>query len=158
MQTDFDVDEVLRRPLMAYIATSSPDGPRDSPVWFLWEDKALWVIGTKVDSFVRRLEAEPRCAVSVVDFDVDQGVLRHVGIRGVAKIESIDQGRLGRLLSRYLGYDRTAWNAWFVRNVVDPLDVMIRIAPATVVAKELSYFKTGPNYASRSLEEPRRDR
>lgn len=29
-----DIDEVLANPLMAHLATGSPDGPRRSPVWF----------------------------------------------------------------------------------------------------------------------------
>lgn len=37
VEWDFDPSEVLAKPLTAYLATGSPDGPRSSPVWFLWE-------------------------------------------------------------------------------------------------------------------------
>ena len=42
---DVDVVEFLARPLIAHLATASVDGPRNSPVWFLWEDEAIWLIG-----------------------------------------------------------------------------------------------------------------
>jgi uncharacterized pyridoxamine 5'-phosphate oxidase family protein len=141
---DFDPAELLAKPLMAYLATASPDGPRSSPVWFLWEEKAVWLIGNEEDSFPKRLRTDPRCAVSVVDFDVEHGILRHVGIRGRAQILPLDQPRLHRMLARYLGADPRDWNDWFKANVVDGLELMIRIAPETAVAKDMSYFKTGP--------------
>jgi len=39
------MDDVLKRPLFAHLATASEHGPRESPVWFLWEDDAIWIIG-----------------------------------------------------------------------------------------------------------------
>lgn len=145
---DFDPAEILARPLMAYLATGSPDGPRDSPVWFLWEDGAIWLIANSEDSFPVRLRAEPRCALSIVEFDVERGVLRHVGIRGHADVLALDRRRLYRLLERYLGSAPLEWNAWFKANIIEPLDLMIRIAPASIVARDMSYFKTGPALAS----------
>lgn len=76
------------------------------------------------------------------------GILRHVGIRGQAEIRGLDEARLHRLLARYLGPERTEWNAWFKANVVEPLDLMIRLTPVSVVARDMSYFKTGPTLAS----------
>lgn len=143
---DFDPSELLAKPLMAYLATGSPEGPRCSPVWYLWEDSAIWLIGSEEDSFPKRLRTEPRCAVSIVDFDVTSGILRHIGIRGHADVCSIDPDRLRRLLARYLGHDD--WNNWFKANVVDPLDLMIKITPASIIARDMSYFKTGPDFAS----------
>ena len=57
IEQDFDINEFLSRPLFAHLATMSDDGPRESPVWFLWEDDAIWLIGTASDSFVRRVRA-----------------------------------------------------------------------------------------------------
>lgn len=145
---DFDPAELFAKPLMAYLATASPDGPRSSPVWFLWDEEAIWLIGNEEDSFPKRLRADPRCAVSVVDFDVERGILRHVGVRGRAQILPLDQTRLHRLLARYLGPDPQAWNDWFKANVVDGLELLIRITPETAIAKDMSYFKTAPHFAS----------
>ncbi len=140
MDRDFDIDTFLRKPLFAHLATASPDGPRESPVWFLWEGGELWLIGNTSDSFPKRLRDEPRCAVGIVDFDLPNGTLRHVGIRGVASIEALDEDRLHRLLKRYLGADKEAWNAEFRSVVIDGLDLMVRIRPLSMVARDQSYF------------------
>ncbi|HTS22508.1 MAG TPA: pyridoxamine 5'-phosphate oxidase family protein [Casimicrobiaceae bacterium] len=140
MADDFDVDAFLRQPLFAHLATASPDGPRESPVWFLWEARELWLVGNRRDSFPRRIEAEPRCAVGIVEFDLPRGRLRHVGIRGTGSIEALDRARLYRLLSRYLGEDEAAWNADFRAGVVDRLELMVRIRPASLVVRDQSYF------------------
>lgn len=145
---DFAPDEVFAKALMAHLATASPEGPRDSPVWFLWEDGAIWLIGSSDDSFPARLRAEPRCAINVVEFDAGRGILRHVGIRGTAEILPLDRARLERLLMRYLGSDKAEWNAWFQETIVAPLDLMIRIVPGSMIAKNMSYFRTGPHLAS----------
>ena len=35
------LDQILSRPLFAHLATDSDQGPRESPVWFLWEAQAV---------------------------------------------------------------------------------------------------------------------
>ncbi|WP_394828081.1 pyridoxamine 5'-phosphate oxidase family protein [Pendulispora albinea] len=137
---DFDIDEFLTKPLFAHLATASSAGPRESPVWFLWEEGALWLIGNHGDSFPKRLRNEPRCAVGIVDFDLAKGTLRHVGIRGIASIEPLDDQRLYRLLQRYLGADPADWNPSFRSLVIDHLDLMVRIRPESIVARDQSYF------------------
>ena len=141
MDRDFDPDDVLRLPLFAHLASASPDGARESPVWFLWEDGALWLVGNRRDSFPKRLEAEPRCAVGIVEFDLQRGHLRHVGIRGIARVEALDPARLHRFLAKYLGADPSQWNATFKATVIDKLDLMVRIVPISIVARDQSYFK-----------------
>jgi nitroimidazol reductase NimA-like FMN-containing flavoprotein (pyridoxamine 5'-phosphate oxidase superfamily) len=147
VQKDFDIETVLNKPLMAHLSTVEKGEPRDSPVWFIWEDSNLWIFGTNEDSFIKRLEAEPRCASGIVDFDLQSGTLKHVGIRGIAQIESINQERLRRFVSKYLGANAEQWNKWFVTHIVDPLNVMVKITPKSIVAKNLSFFRTGPNLA-----------
>jgi len=145
---DFDPTEMLAKPLMAHLATGSPDGPRDSPVWFLWEEGAVWLVANSEDSFPVRLRAEPRCAIGIVEFDVTRGILRHVGIRGRADILPIDKVRLYRLLDRYLSPIPSEWNEWFTAQIVEPLELMIRITPVSIIARNMSYFKTGPDFAT----------
>jgi nitroimidazol reductase NimA-like FMN-containing flavoprotein (pyridoxamine 5'-phosphate oxidase superfamily) len=140
MELDFDIDAFLQKPLFAHLATVCESGPRESPVWFLWEKGALWLVGNNCDSFPKRIRAEPRCAVGMVEFDLARGLLRHVGIRGIGTIEPLDRPRLHRLLSRYLGADETTWNKRFREAVVDELDLMVRIDPTSIVARDQSYF------------------
>ncbi len=96
---------------------------------------------------INRLRKESRCAVGVVDCDPDTGVLRHVGIRSTAQLGDIDSKRLERFVSKYLGKNSQQWNEGFVSNIVDPLNVMLQITPRSIVAKDVSFFKTGPNSA-----------
>jgi hypothetical protein len=138
--TAFDLDEFLAQPLVAHLASSSPFGPRESPLWFLWEDRYVWFIGTTKDSFPKRIADEARCAVSFVEFTLDRGILRHVGMRGTAIVERLDNERMYRLLRRYLG-DETSWNANFKATVIDDLDLMVRFTPESVVMRDQSYFK-----------------
>jgi hypothetical protein len=135
----FDLDAFLARPLMAHLATASADGPRESPVWFLWEDGAVWLVGTSSDSFPKRVKDEPRCALGFVDFHLDRGLLLHVGMRGTATVEKLDEARLYRLLGRYLGEEKD-WNPAFVRSVIENLDLMVRFTPESVVMRDQSYF------------------
>jgi len=58
IENGFDIDDFLQRPLFAHLATASEDGPRESPVWFLWEDGAIWLIGNSRDSFQKRIQKD----------------------------------------------------------------------------------------------------
>jgi len=140
IENGFDIDDFLQRPLFAHLATASEDGPRESPVWFLWEDGAIWLIGNSRDSFPKRIQKDGRCAIGIVDFDLQRGFLQHVGFRGHATVVTLDKERLYRLLRRYLGDDETAWNPWFRANVIDGLDLMVRFEPTAIVARDQSYF------------------
>lgn len=66
---------------------------------------------------------------------------------GTSQIGNIDHDRLYRFVSKYLGKDEEKWNEWFIKNIVDPLDVMVQITPKSIVAKDVSFFKTGPELA-----------
>lgn len=135
--------ELLARPLFAHLATASDEGPRESPVWFLWEDGALWVIGNRrTDSFPKRIEREPRCAIGIVDFDPSTGLVRHAGFRGRARLTPHDPARMERLLKRYMG-DRDAWDPRFVKILDDTDYIFIRFEPETAVVRDQSYELRG---------------
>ncbi len=151
VQKGFDIDLVLTKSLMAHLSTVDKGEPRDSPVWFIWEESCLWIFGTEKDSFIKRIKQEARVAVGMVDFDLQKGVLMHVGIRGRAQIGKVSPERLFRFISKYLGDDSKSWNPWFMTNIVNPLNVMVQIVPKSIVAKDVSFFKTGPNLASSEI-------
>ncbi|MDA8354369.1 MAG: pyridoxamine 5'-phosphate oxidase family protein [Firmicutes bacterium] len=139
----FDLAEFLTRPLFAHLATVCEQGPRDSPVWFHWEEGALWMIGTPQDSFPKRIKADPRCAVGIVDFDPKQGRVLHAGFRGWATVEPFDPDIATRLLSRYLGPSQQKWDPRF--RDLDQRNRLIRFHPKTVVLRDQSYTPTsGP--------------
>jgi nitroimidazol reductase NimA-like FMN-containing flavoprotein (pyridoxamine 5'-phosphate oxidase superfamily) len=137
------IEDVLSRPLFAHLATASDEGPRESPVWFLWEGGALWFIGNyETDTFPKRIEREPRCAVGVVDFDASTGLVRHVGFRGRARLTPHDPERMVRLLSRYMGAVER-WDPRFVEILDDADYVFVRFEPETAVARDQSYELKG---------------
>ena len=133
------LDEILSRPLFAHLATHSSEGPRESPVWFLWEDEALWIIGNyESDSFPKRIEREPRCAIGIVDFNVSSGLVQHVGFRGRARLEPHHSERMKQLLGRYMGQMEN-WDERFVEIIDDTDYIFIRFEPETVVVRDQSY-------------------
>jgi len=133
------MEEVVSEPLFAHLATESAEGPRESPVWFLWEGNALWIIGNqRTDSFPGRIEREPRVAISIVDFNVVTGRVRHVGFRGHARLEPHDPARMRRLLGRYMG-DEEHWDPRFVEILDDADYIFIRFEPETAVVRDQSY-------------------
>lgn len=131
---------MMARPLFAHLATASEHGPRESPVWFLWEAETIWIIGNRrTDSFPSRIELEPRCAIGIVNFEVATGTVQHVGMRGVARLEPHDGERMVRLLSRYLGDERARWDSRFVEILDDKDYIFVRFTPENVVVRDQSY-------------------
>jgi nitroimidazol reductase NimA-like FMN-containing flavoprotein (pyridoxamine 5'-phosphate oxidase superfamily) len=138
---DVDVESFLRRPLFCFLGTTDDGAPRVSPLWFHWEDDAVWIIADGEKTYPHRVERNPAVAVAIVDFDRTTGTVQHVGMRGRATVEPHDPERAARLLSRYLGCKKEEWDQ---SRFPDPHDwgdrmVMIRIVPETVVARDQSY-------------------
>ena len=140
----FELDEFLSRPLFAHLATTSEHGPRESPVWFSWEEGALWIIGDSGDTFPKRIENEARCAIGIVDFDPTTGLVQHAGFRGQATVEPLDRDRVQRLFSRYVGEEKARWDDVFSEALDDPGLVFVRFEPETVVVRDQSYATTRP--------------
>ena len=140
-----DLDAFLSRPLFGHLATHAPAGPRESPVWYLWEDGAAWILGdSATDTFPARIDREPACALGVVDFDPARGLVQHVGIRGIGSVEPFDRALAERLLANYLGSDATEWDRRFADYLDEPTGtaLLIRVDPETVVARDQSYAPT----------------
>lgn len=146
-----DKEIVLAMPMMAFLGTVEGSKPRVAPVWFLWEDAALWMLGDKSGSSVKRISENPECAVEIVHFDIANGVLLHLGLRGRAVVEKSDPQRFRRLLGKYLGDDHLNWNKWFIKNVArieDEDGRMIKLVPESFFTNDVSYFRTGPDLAN----------
>jgi hypothetical protein len=43
-------------------------------------------------------------------------------------------------LSRYLGQSEAEWNPRFRSHVIEDLELMVRIKPSSIVARDQSYF------------------
>lgn len=135
-----DLEDFLDRPLFCFLASATERGPRVSPLWFLWEDDHIWIIAdTKTKSYAKRVEADPRAALAIVDFDPRTGLVQHVGMRGTATLEPFDEARAIRLLSKYLGEDTEQWDRDRFGGPWDDRWQFIRFEPGTVVARDQSY-------------------
>jgi hypothetical protein len=138
----FDLDEFLSRPLYAHLAHTSEQGPRESPVWFLWDGKAIWIIGGT--SFPANLKRDPRCALGIVDWDPATGLSHHVGMRGRAEVLPFDQAMCKAIFRRYFGPDEAEWDPRFDYSSTgeEANLTMVRFTPETVVVRDQSYKPT----------------
>ncbi|ULR55990.1 pyridoxamine 5'-phosphate oxidase family protein [Streptomyces deccanensis] len=142
---DFDVDDFLRQPLTARLATN---GPTVRPVWFLWEDGAFWVLTGPWARLFDRVKEDPRLALAVDECDLATGRVRQVIARGRGELVPFDVPRGRRKLTRYLGADETTWDTRFVHYLHDaPTErgtTWLRLTPDTLTATDLSYATTLP--------------
>jgi hypothetical protein len=134
----FDLDEFLSRPLYAHLAHDSGSGPRESPVWFRWDGRALWIIGGT--TFPENLRREPRCAIGVVDWDPATGLSQHVGLRGRAEVLPFDTEVARAIFAKYFGPDEAGWDPRFREDIEGETGVpLVRFIPETVVMRDQSY-------------------
>jgi hypothetical protein len=137
----FDLDEFLARPLYAHLAHGSEHGPRESPAWFHWDGRAIWIIGGT--SFPANLKRDPRCALGIVDWDLATGRSHHVGIRGRAEVLPFDGAMARTIFRRYFGPDENDWDRRFDDVFAGEANLeMVRIVPETVVVRDQSYKPT----------------
>jgi hypothetical protein len=150
----FDLDEFLSRPLYAHLAHNSDQGPRESPVWFHWDGKSIWIIGGT--TFPANLKRDPRCALGIVDWDPGTGLSQHVGIRGKADVLPPDIAMARTIFRRYFGPDQSDWDPRFddVFAANSALE-MIRITPETIVIRDQSYK---PTKWARTIQRDAQDR
>ena len=138
----FALDEFLSRPLYAHLAHHSDQGPRESPVWILWDGQAIWIIGGT--SFPANLKRDPRCALGIVDWDPAMGLSHHVGMRGRAEVLPDDRAMCQAIFRRYFGPDEADWDPRFnyAATGEDADLTMVRFTPETVVVRDQSYKPT----------------
>lgn len=136
----FDLDAYLARPLTARMAT---DGPTVRPLWYLWEERAFWVLTGPWTKLFQRVQDDPRVALVVDDCDLATGEVRQVIAHGRAELRPFDVPRGRRKLSRYLGPDESRWDPRFTGYLYDDPDVSgtrwLRLAPSFLRARDLSY-------------------
>ncbi len=139
---DTQLEAFFTRRLMAHLSTVGEGGARHAPLWFLWEDDAIWMIADRSQrTFPDRIERDPRCAIGIVDFDPDVGRLHHVSMRGRAKIEPLDPDRAERLLQRYFRAPKNEWNRdrFGAPQTWGEAFVFVKFDPSTVRARDQSY-------------------
>ncbi|MGH9165646.1 MAG: PPOX class F420-dependent oxidoreductase [Acidimicrobiales bacterium] len=99
-----DVLALLRKPLMAHVATVMPDGtPQSTPVWIDTDGTDVLFNTAKGRVKHRNLLKNPAVAISFVD---DENPYRMIEIRGRAEMtdEGSDQ-HIDAMARKYLGQD-----------------------------------------------------
>src|SRR6478672_9843723 len=82
MPVPSEVEEFLRRPLPAVIATLRADGsPHTVPTWYDWEDGHVLVNMADTRLRLRHIRRDPRVALTVLG-DGEDGWYRHVSLLG----------------------------------------------------------------------------
>jgi nitroimidazol reductase NimA-like FMN-containing flavoprotein (pyridoxamine 5'-phosphate oxidase superfamily) len=137
----FDVDAFLARPLVARVAASDSSGaPTVRPVWFLWEEGAMWWITGAYSRMSRFLAKDPRVALVVDTCDLERLEFLQVIMRGKAEVVPYDEERSRRKRRRYLGDDESTWPA-DLKDFDDDAR-LVRFVPERTIVQDLS--KTRP--------------
>ena len=99
-----DVLTLLRRPLMAHVATVMPDGtPQSTPVWIDTDGTDVLFNTAKGRVKHRNLLQSPAVAISFVD---DENPYRMIEIRGRAEMtEEGADAHIDAMAKKYLGQD-----------------------------------------------------
>ncbi len=136
----FDVDAFLARPLVARVATN---GPTVRPIWYLWEDRAFWILTGPWTKLLGRVRKDPRIALIVDECDLTTGVVRQVISTGASEVLPFDIPRGRRKLVRYLGPDESRWDRRFHGFLYDdPAErgtVWLRLPARSLIVQDLSY-------------------
>jgi PPOX class probable F420-dependent enzyme len=94
--TSDEIQDLLRRPVPARLATLDPDGyPSIVPVRIEWDGTTAWIVARAGAIYVDNLRRDPRVGLSVVDPDDPD---RRVQLRGRAKIAAGPGPLTGRTL------------------------------------------------------------
>ncbi|OLT15794.1 pyridoxamine 5-phosphate oxidase [Pseudonocardia sp. CNS-139] len=121
--TPDEVDAFLAGQRTCRVATTGPDGPHVTPLWFVWHGGALWLTSLARSQRWADLLRDPRVAV-VVDAGDAYGELRGVELRGrvevvgevprtgepVPELDGPEQAFADRYTGGAVGHDgRHAW-------------------------------------------------
>lgn len=114
------LEEFLALPLVARVAANGPQGPTVRPVWFLYEDSALWwLTASSYSRLGEWLSTDPRVAGTIDTCDLASGQVLAVTMTGNAVVVPFDPERAVRKLTKYLGPDRTSWSERFSSGTFD---------------------------------------
>ena len=135
----FDLEEFLRRPLVARLATGSANGPRVRPIWYLFDDVGFWWITGRWSRLEAILERDPQVELVVDTCDLEQGEVLQVRARGRAELRPFDPPRAQAWGERYMGPDRRRWGR-FPRTVFEePSSRFVLLQPSWLWARDLSW-------------------
>lgn len=83
--TDAERNEFLTGERTCRVATTGPDGPHATPLWFVWDGASLWLYSLVRSQRWADLQRDPRVGI-VVDAGIEYLELRGVEITGRAAV------------------------------------------------------------------------
>ena len=83
-----ELDEFLAAERTCRVATTGPNGPHNTPLWFVWDGEAMWFTSLVRSQRWTDMERDPRVAV-IVDTGHEYGELRGAELRG--KVEPVGE-------------------------------------------------------------------
>lgn len=119
--------DYLRQRKIVWLATVHPEGrPHIAPVWFLWDQNAVYILSRPGAQKVTNLLVNPSCSLAVDDSENGH---QPVAMDGIA---SLEPGMLSpELLNRYVekyGEMLTAMD-WTVQRMIAAYTQVIRVVP-----------------------------
>ncbi|GAA0240211.1 pyridoxamine 5'-phosphate oxidase family protein [Haladaptatus pallidirubidus] len=133
-----DAEEFIRdAKLMAHLATSIHDRPHVAPVWYTYDDGALFVLtgGKKLAN----IEQNPRVAISI-EKNTDGDAEWMITLLGRATIHT-ESERINdaarKIFVKYLGSDKEAWPEYYRQSLTDePPNTLIEIEIASATTMQ----------------------
>lgn len=138
---DFDLTGFLERPLVARLATSSPDGPRVRPIWYLFDESGFWWITGRWSRLGEIVRRDPRVELVVDTCDLQRGEVLQVRARGRAELRPFDPERAQVWGERYMGPDRAQWGRFQLEVFEDPSSQFVLLQPSWLWARDLSWSR-----------------
>lgn len=135
---NFDLQEFLRKPLIARVATN---GPTIRSVWYLWEQEAFWWLTGQWSRLPNLIRADPTVVLLIDTWDPRSGQVFQLIASGSAEVQPFDRDRARRKLARYLGDDPSKWDHdRFIRGTFDDSSAaFVRLHPDRLTLMDLSY-------------------
>jgi hypothetical protein len=127
-----DLDDFLESERTCRVATASPDGPHVTPLWFVWDGKALWLSSIVGSQRWTDLHRDPRVAV-IVDAGESYGALRGAELRGPVEVVG-DVPRSGQPLPELTPIERMFADKYSPGEdlVLDGRHAWLRLVPHTI--------------------------
>lgn len=131
--TPDEVDAFLAEQRTCRVATVGSTGPHATPLWFVWQEGALWLTSLSRSQRWTDLQNDPRIAV-VVDAGEDYGELRGVEMRG--RVEVVGEvPRTGEPVPELDGPEQAFADKYSGGTVVrDGRHAWLRLAPEKITS------------------------
>ena len=113
---------------MRLAANTTSGFPMVTPLWFLWQEEALWAAAKPDAAIIKLLRNDGRCA-----FDISLETAPYRGVRGKGMATVLPDGQrvLEALVDRYVGKEKPGFRAWLLARSIDECAIRIDLLRLT---------------------------